>query len=65
MCRYSTPSERVFFVSAGELSMNNQQLEDERISLAEMLEVIFKTIREYEGTTGILSKHSEGRNYEF
>lgn len=39
--------------------MNNQQLEDERITLAEMLEIIFKTIREYEGTTGILRKHNE------
>lgn len=34
-------------------SMTNQQPEDERITLTEMLEIIFKTIREYEGETGI------------
>lgn len=44
--------------------MNNQRLEDERITLAELLATIFKTIREYEGTTGILSKHGEGQNHE-
>jgi len=39
--------------------MTNQQQEDERITLAELLENIFKTIREYEGTTGILRKHNK------
>jgi len=38
---------------------SQHQPEDERISLAELLETIFKTIREYEGTTGILRKHDE------
>lgn len=41
--------------------MSNKQSEDERITLAEMLEIIFKTIREYEGTTGIFRKHNEGQ----
>lgn len=45
--------------------MNNQRLEDERITLAELLSTIFKTIREYEGTTGILRKHEEGQSDEF
>lgn len=39
--------------------MNNKQSEDERITLAEMLEIIFKTIREYEGTTGIFGQHNK------
>jgi len=38
---------------------NQNQEEDERITLAEMLELIFKTIREYEGTTGILRNHNK------
>ncbi len=38
---------------------NQKQPEDERITLAEMLELIFKTIREYEGTTGILRNHNK------
>lgn len=40
-------------------SMTNQQQEDERITLEELLEIIFKTIREYEGTTGILRKYDK------
>lgn len=39
--------------------MTNPQQEDERITLVEMLEIIFTTIREYEGTTGILRKHNK------
>ncbi len=39
--------------------MTNQQSEDEHITLAELLEAIFKTIREYEGTTGILRKRDK------
>jgi hypothetical protein len=39
--------------------MTNQQPEDERITLAELLEIIFITIREYEGTTGILRNHNK------
>ena len=39
--------------------MTNQQQEDERITLSEMLEIIFTTIREYEDTTGILRKYNE------
>jgi hypothetical protein len=52
---------RVFFVSVREIGvkMTNQRLEDERITLAELLEIIFKTIREYEGTTGIFRKHNK------
>lgn len=38
---------------------NQNQPEDERITLAEMLELIFKTIREYEGATGILRNHNK------
>ena len=37
---------------------NQNQPEDERITLADLLEIIFKTIREYEGTTGILRNHN-------
>lgn len=39
--------------------MTYQQSEDERITLAEMLEIIFKTIREYEGEAGIFRNHSK------
>lgn len=39
--------------------MTNQQPEDERITLAEMLEIIFTTIREYEGTTGIFRNRNK------
>lgn len=39
--------------------MTNQNQEDERITLVEMLEIIFTTIREYEGTTGILRDHDK------
>lgn len=39
--------------------MTNQNQEDERITLVEMLEIIFTTIREYEGTTGILRNHDK------
>lgn len=42
--------------------MTNQQPEDERITLAELLEAIFKTIREYEGTTGIFHKRDKGQS---
>lgn len=37
---------------------NQNQEEDERITLAEMLELIFTTIREYEGETGIFRNHN-------
>lgn len=40
------------------IRMTNQQPEDERITLTEMLEIIFKTIREYEGETGIFRNHN-------
>ena len=43
--------------SKGEAMTNQNQPEDEHITLAEMLEIIFKTIREYEGTTGIFRNH--------
>lgn len=39
--------------------MTKQQLEDGRITLAELLETIFTTIREYEGTTGIFHKRNK------
>ena len=38
---------------------NQEQPEDERITLTEMLEIIFTTIREYEGETGILRNHNK------
>lgn len=38
---------------------NTQQQDDERITLEEMLEIIFTTIREYKGTTGILRRHDK------
>ena len=41
--------------------MTKQQLEDERITLAELLEIIFTTIREFEGETSIFRKHDEGK----
>ena len=37
---------------------NQEQTEDERITLIEMLEIIFTTIREYEGETGIFRNHN-------
>lgn len=40
---------------------NQNQPEDERITLVEMLEIIFTTIREYEGETGIFRNHSTKR----
>lgn len=39
--------------------MTNQQPEDERLTLAELLEIIFTTIREYEGETGIFRNRYE------
>lgn len=39
--------------------MTNQNQEDERITLVEMLEIIFKTIQEYEGETGIFRNHNK------
>ena len=39
--------------------MTSQQPEDEQITLEEMLEIIFVTIREYKGTTGILRKRDK------
>lgn len=43
-----------------ELRMTTQrQEENEQITILEMLEIIFTTIREYEGTTGILRKHNQ------
>lgn len=38
---------------------SQEQPEDERITLVELLETIFKTIREYEGTTGIFRNRTE------
>lgn len=38
---------------------NQNKPEDEQITLAELLEIIFKTIREYEGTTGIFRNRTE------
>ena len=37
---------------------NQKQPEDKRITLVEMLEIIFTTIREYEGETGIFRNHN-------
>jgi hypothetical protein len=45
--------------SKGVSMTNTQQQEDERITLDEMLEIIFVTIHEYKGTTGILRKHDK------
>lgn len=35
------------------------QSEDEQITLIELLEIIFKTIREYEGETGIFRNNND------
>lgn len=51
--------EGVSLVRSKGITMTNQQSEDERITLAELLEIIFTTIREYEGTTGILRNHNK------
>jgi hypothetical protein len=39
--------------------MTNQQPDDKRITLVEMLEIIITTIREYEGETGIFRNHNK------
>ena len=51
--------EGVSLVRSKGITMTNQQSEDERITLAEPLEIIFTTIREYEGTTGMLRNHNK------
>jgi hypothetical protein len=41
------------------ITMTNQQPDDKRITLVEMLEIIITTIREYEGETGIFRNHNK------
>ena len=41
------------------IRMTNQQPDDKRITLVEMLEIIFTAIREYEGETGIFRNHNK------